>query len=101
MLGRTRNSLMTALRSHIKPPGVFSRGNVQRDRRNAQCDKSSANSERMGRMRRSNSPADRAQDARRERLVVLLAEHHNWDEASERIDFCATHPHHLSDVGSP
>lgn len=36
--------------------------------------------------RRASSRTDRAEDARRSRLILLLAEGHTWDEASERID---------------
>src|SRR5271157_1299775 len=36
--------------------------------------------------RRANSRADRAEDARRARLILLLAEGHTWDEVSKRID---------------
>ena len=36
--------------------------------------------------RRANSRTDRAEDARRARLILLLAEGHTWDEVSERID---------------
>src|ERR1700686_2796825 len=34
----------------------------------------------------ANSRTDRAEDARRARLILLLAEGHTWDEVSERID---------------
>src|SRR5437762_13056771 len=44
------------------------------------------NSERMELMRRANSRTDRAEDARRARLILLLAEGHTWDEVSERIE---------------
>src|SRR3989337_1045821 len=44
------------------------------------------NSERMELRRRANSRTDRAEDARRARLTLLLAEGHTWDEVSERID---------------
>ena len=44
------------------------------------------NAERMELTRRANSRADRAEDARRARLILLLAEGHTWDEASERIE---------------
>ena len=44
------------------------------------------NAERMELTRRANSRTDRAEDARRARLILLLAEGHTWDEASERID---------------
>jgi transposase len=36
--------------------------------------------------RRASSRTDRAEDARRARLILLLAEGHTWDEVSERID---------------
>src|SRR5450631_3183293 len=42
--------------------------------------------ERMELGRRANSRTDRAEDARRARLILLLADGHTWDEASERID---------------
>src|SRR5450755_1240391 len=42
--------------------------------------------ERMELTRRANNRTDRAGDARRARLVLLLAEGHTWDEVSERID---------------
>src|SRR5919109_364876 len=44
------------------------------------------NSELMELTRRANSRAERAEDARRARLILLLAEGHTWDEVSERID---------------
>ena len=44
------------------------------------------NSERMELTRRANSRTDRAEDARRARLILLLAEGHTWDEVSERIE---------------
>src|SRR5450631_4537365 len=44
------------------------------------------NAERMELTRRANSRTDRAEDARRARLILLLADGHTWDEASERID---------------
>jgi hypothetical protein len=44
------------------------------------------NSERMELMRRANSRTDRAEDARRARLILLLAEGHTWDEITERIE---------------
>src|ERR1700719_3989887 len=44
------------------------------------------NAERMELTRRANSRTDRAEDARRARLILLLAEGHTWDEVSERID---------------
>src|SRR5487761_292819 len=43
------------------------------------------NSELMELTRRANSRTDRAEDARRARLGLLLAEGHTWDEVSERI----------------
>src|SRR6266576_1572301 len=45
-----------------------------------------SNSELMELTRRANSRTDRAEDARRARLILLLAEGHTWDEVSERID---------------
>src|SRR5208337_3627486 len=36
--------------------------------------------------RRARSRTDRAEDARRARLILLLAEGHTWDEVSARID---------------
>ena len=42
--------------------------------------------ERMELTRRATSRTDRAEDARRARLILLLADGHTWDEASERID---------------
>jgi transposase len=36
--------------------------------------------------RRANSRRDRAENTRRARLILLLAEGHTWDEVSERID---------------
>ena len=42
--------------------------------------------ERMELTRRASSRTDRAEDARRARLILLLAEGHTWDEVSERID---------------
>jgi transposase len=44
------------------------------------------NAERMELTRRASSRTDRAEDARRARLILLLAEGHTWDEASERIE---------------
>ncbi len=44
------------------------------------------NSELMELTRRANSRTNRAEDARRARLILLLAEGHTWDEVSERID---------------
>src|SRR5438445_1680559 len=44
------------------------------------------NSELMELTRRATSRTDRAEDARRARLILLLAEGHTWDEVSERID---------------
>src|SRR5213075_1442911 len=46
------------------------------------------NAERMELTRRATSRADRAEDARRARLILLLAEGRTWDEVSERIDCC-------------
>ena len=43
------------------------------------------NSELMELTRRANSRTDRAEDARRARLILLLAEGHTWDEVSERV----------------
>ncbi len=43
------------------------------------------NSELMELTRRANSRSHRAEDARRARLILLLAEGHTWDEVSERI----------------
>lgn len=43
-------------------------------------------SELMELMRRANSRTGRAEDARRARLILLLAEGRTWDEVSERID---------------
>src|SRR5258707_12148711 len=45
-----------------------------------------SNSELMELTRRASSRTDRAEDARRARLILLLAEGHTWDEVSERID---------------
>ncbi len=45
-----------------------------------------SNSELMELRRRADSRTDRAEDARRARLILLLAEGHTWDEVSERID---------------
>src|SRR4030081_1552172 len=45
-----------------------------------------SNSELMELTRRANSRTDRAEDSRRARLILLLAEGHTWDEVSERID---------------
>src|SRR5712672_1142411 len=45
-----------------------------------------SNSELMELTRRANSRTDRAEDARRARLILLLAEGHTWDEVSERIE---------------
>jgi transposase len=42
--------------------------------------------ERMELTRRANSRTDRAEDARRARLILLLAEGHTWDEITERIE---------------
>jgi hypothetical protein len=44
------------------------------------------NAERMELTRRASSRTDRAEDARRARLILLLADGHTWDEASERIE---------------
>ena len=44
------------------------------------------NSELLELTRRAHSRTDRAEDARRARLILLLAEGHTWDEVSERID---------------
>src|ERR1017187_10849967 len=44
------------------------------------------NAERMELTRRANSRTDGAEDAGRTRLILLLAEGHRWDEASERIE---------------
>lgn len=44
------------------------------------------NAERMELTRRAGSRTDRAEDARRARLILLLAEGHTWDEVSTRID---------------
>jgi transposase len=44
------------------------------------------NSELMELTRRANARTDRAEDARRARLILLLAEGHTWDEVSERVD---------------
>ena len=43
-------------------------------------------SELMELTRRANSRTGRAEDARRARLILLLAEGRTWDEVSERID---------------
>lgn len=43
-------------------------------------------SERMELTRRASSRTDRAEDARRARLILLLDEGHTWDEVSERIE---------------
>ena len=42
-------------------------------------------SERMELSRRASSRTGRAEDARRARLVLLLAEGHTWDEICERL----------------
>jgi hypothetical protein len=47
---------------------------------------SRTNAERMTRTRRAPSRADRAADARRARLILLLAGRHRWDEFSARIN---------------
>ncbi len=44
------------------------------------------NSELMELTRRAHGRTTRAEDARRARLILLLAEGHTWDEVSERID---------------
>lgn len=44
------------------------------------------NWERMELIRRASSRTGRAEDARRARLILLLAEGHTWDEVTERID---------------
>ena len=44
------------------------------------------NTERMELTRRANSRTDRAEDARRAWLILLLAEGHTWDEVCERIE---------------
>src|SRR6266481_3002248 len=44
------------------------------------------NSELMELTRRAHSRTDRAEDARRARLILLLAEGLTWDEVSKRID---------------
>lgn len=44
------------------------------------------NSELKELTRRATSRTGRAEDARRSRLILLLAEGHTWDEVSERID---------------
>src|SRR5450631_3689411 len=44
------------------------------------------NAERMELTRRASSRTDRAEDARRARLILLLADGHTWDEATERIE---------------
>src|SRR5499425_2968329 len=44
------------------------------------------NSELKELTRRATSRTGRAEDARRARLILLLAEGHTWDEVSERID---------------
>ena len=41
--------------------------------------------ERMELTRRANSRTDRAEDARRARLILLLAQRHTWDEVCERV----------------
>jgi transposase len=43
------------------------------------------NAERMELMRRAGSRTDRAEDARRARLILLLTDGHTWDEASEQV----------------
>src|SRR5882724_7450067 len=42
--------------------------------------------EHMELTRRATSRTDRAEDARRARLILLLAEGHTWDEVTERIE---------------
>ena len=42
--------------------------------------------ERMELTRRASSRSGRAEDARRARLILLLAEGHTWDEVCERIE---------------
>src|ERR1700722_19450723 len=44
------------------------------------------NAERMELTRRANSRTDRAEDARRARLILLLAEGRTWDEVSEQME---------------
>jgi transposase len=44
------------------------------------------NSELMELRRRANGRTDRAEDARRAQLILLLAEGHTWDEVSERVN---------------
>lgn len=44
------------------------------------------NAERMELTRRATSRTDRAEDARRARLILLLADGHTWDDASDRLD---------------
>jgi transposase len=44
------------------------------------------NSELVELTRRAHSRTDRAEDARRARLILLLAEGLTWDEVSKRID---------------
>src|ERR1700677_3380511 len=44
------------------------------------------NAERMELTRRANRRTDRTEDARRARLILLLAEGYTWDEVSERIE---------------
>src|SRR5690348_10887956 len=44
------------------------------------------NSERMELTQRVNSRSGRAEDARRARVILLLAEGHTWDEVKERIE---------------
>jgi transposase len=45
-----------------------------------------SNRERMELTHRAKSRSARAEDARRARVVLLLAEGHTWDEVSERVD---------------
>lgn len=42
--------------------------------------------EHMELTRRANSRTDRAEDARRARVILLLAEGHTWDEVCERME---------------
>src|SRR5436190_9082561 len=43
-------------------------------------------SERMELNRRASSRTGRAEDARRARVVLLLADGHTWDEVGERVE---------------
>jgi hypothetical protein len=47
------------------------------------------NAERMELTRRANSRTDRAEDTRRARLILLLAEGHTWNEVSARSSAAA------------